>query len=224
MTRPVLLDVCCCAGGASVGYHRAGFDVVGVDIAPQPNYPFLFVQADALDLLSGRCGVHIIRQIGMEGFDAIHASPPCQAYTTGGRAARDGRHPDLIDPTRELLQQTGLPWVIENVPEAPLRADAILCGSHFGLRLRRHRWFEFSWGEPMMTPPCVHKGPITGVYGNAHGKSGAWPGMLPSDLETWSREMEIDWMTTSELADAIPPAYTELIGAQLLAHIQAVAA
>ena len=198
-----------------MGYSRAGFDVVGVDLEPQPNYPFAFVQDDALEHLAG---------IDLRQCDAIHASPPCQAYVRSGNVARDGRHPDLLGPTRELLEQTGMPWVIENVPGAPMRADAVLCGSHFGLAIRRHRWFELSWAEPVLTLACDHSRPVTGVYGHPHGSGGAARGMLPSDVATWSREMGIDWMTAGELANAIPPAYTELIGAQLLAHLEARAA
>jgi DNA (cytosine-5)-methyltransferase 1 len=211
--RPRLLDLFCGAGGAAVGYHRAGFDVVGVDIEPQPNYPYEFVQANALDALW-----HWGRRIGPGGYDAIHASPPCQRYIRGGLSDK-AKHLDLIGSTRELLKRTGLPWVIENVPGAPMRADAVLCGSMFGLKLRRHRWFEFSWAEPVLTLACDHSQPIAGVYGNPHGAAGAWPGMLPSDTETWARAMGIDWMPTAELADAIPPAYTELIGHQLLQHL-----
>lgn len=222
MSRPRLLDLFCGAGGAAVGYERAGFEVLGVDIKPQPNYPFEFVQTDALHYLARLLQGYLSR--GRRVVEAIHASPPCQAYIRSGMVAKDGRHPDLLDPTRALLKQTGLPWVIENVPGAPMRPDALLCGSMFGLAVRRHRWFEFSWAEPLMTLACDHTRPITGVYGHPHGKGGAWRNgkrpMLPSDRETWSREMGIDWMHPSELAAAIPPAYTELIGAQLMAHLQ----
>jgi DNA (cytosine-5)-methyltransferase 1 len=209
--RPRLLDLFCGAGGAAVGYHRAGFDVVGVDITPQPNYPFRFWQREALDVLT---------ELGPREFDAIHASPPCQRYIRSGNVDRE-RHPDLIAPVRELLVETGLPWVLENVPGAPMRPDAQLCGSQFGLEIRRHRWFELSWAEPLLTLGCDHSRPITGVYGNAHGANGAWPGMLPGDITTWSRAMGIDWMTVDELREAIPPAYTELIGHQLLQHVEA---
>ena len=144
--RPRLLDLFCGAGGAAVGYHRAGFDVVGVDITPQPNYPFEFVQADALD-----CARLVIR-CGTATFDAIHASPPCQAYIAACRRATSAAdHPDLIGPTRELLQATGLPYVIENVARRPAASTAVLlCGSMFGLGVRRHRLFETNW--PLMTP------------------------------------------------------------------------
>lgn len=213
--RPRLLDLFCGAGGAAVGYHRAGLDVIGVDIRPQPNYPFEFVQADALSALESLIADAFLPF----GFAAIHASPPCPRYIRGGLADRE-KHPDLLPAVRELLEQTGLPWVIENVPGAPMRPDAVLCGSMFGLAVRRHRWFELSWGEPLLTLSCDHSRPVAGVYGNAHGKAGAWPGMLPSDLETWSQAMGIDWMTTAELADAIPPAFTEFIGARLLEHVR----
>jgi len=218
--RPRLLDLFCGAGGAAVGYHRAGFDVVGVDIAPQPNYPFEFVKADALEGLGqgwwlGRGLPHLTTD-----FDAIHASPPCQRYIRSGNVDR-AKHPDLLGATRDALVESGLPWVIENVPGAPMRPDAVLCGSMFGLAIRRHRWFELSWGVPVLTLGCDHSRPITGVYGHPHGYEGAWYGMLPGNHETWAREMDIDWMTTSELTDAIPPAYTEFIGTQLLDHLNA---
>jgi len=204
--RPRLLDLFCKAGGAGVGYHRAGFDVVGVDIEPQPNYPFEFHQADALEF-------------PLHGFDAIHASPPCPLYIRGGLAAKDGRHPDLLPPTRARLEDAGIPWVIENVPGAPMRADVVLCGSMFGLDVRRHRWFEAGFPTSPWTLACDHSRPIAGVYGHPHGAGGAAPGMLPSDLPTWSRAMGIDWMTAAEIASAIPPAYTQWIGEQLHTHL-----
>src|SRR5262249_43670921 len=134
--RPRLLDLFSGAGGAAMGYHRAGFDVVGVDIKPQSRYPFEFHHANALDFtewcpLVGRV-------------DAIHASPPCQIFSVATQHAR-ANHQDMLTPTRELLEHIGLPWVIENVPRAPMRADYKLCGCMFGLgRLQRQRWFETS--------------------------------------------------------------------------------
>lgn len=208
MGRPRLLDLFCKAGGAGAGYHRAGFDVVGVDIEPQPNYPFEFHQGNALDVWWLPDGI-------TGGFDAIHASPPCQRYMTGGLVDR-AKHPDLIGPTRELLKRTGLPYVIENVPGAPLRHDIMLCGSMFGLDVRRHRYFESNRPLDPWTPPCDHSRRVVGVYGHPHGEAGASPGMLPSNLDTWSRAMGIDWMTAPELAAAIPPAYAEFVGARLL--------
>lgn len=209
--RPRLLDLFCGAGGAAMGYSRAGFDVVGVDVRPQPNYPFAFVQADALEC-------------DLAGFDAIHASPPCQAYIRSGSVAKDGRHPRLIEPVRALLAASGLPYIIENVPGAPLRPDVLLCGSMFGLEVRRHRVFESNVLTPPLTPPCDHSRPIAGVYGHPHGRAGAWRNMLPGDLPTWSRAMGIGWMSAAELADAIPPAYTEFVGSLLLERVTAVAA
>lgn len=189
-----------------MGYHRAGFDVVGVDINPQPHYPFEFIQADALTF-------------PLDGYDVIHASPPCQRYIRSGTVARH-RHPDLLPATRELLEATGLPWVIENVPGAPMRADVVLCGSQFGLRVRRHRWFESSEALIPWLLSCNHSEPIAGVYGHPHGAGGANRGMLPGNHLSWSAAMGIDWMTTAELADAIPPAYTEWIGRQLRVAIE----
>jgi hypothetical protein len=192
-----MLDLFAGAGGAARGYQQAGFDVVGVDIEPQPHYPFEFHQADAMEY-------------PLDGFDAVHASPPCQRYIRSGLTAKDGRHPDLLPPIRERLQASGLPWVIENVPGAPMRPDVVLCGSMFGLEVRRHRWFESNVDLFALLPPCCHDRPVAGVYGNPHGAGGAAPGMLPGDLATWSRAMDI------------PPAYTEWVGHQLIDAIRAV--
>lgn len=140
--KPKLLDLFCGAGGAGVGYHRAGFDVVGVDINPQPNYPFEFHQADALDYLADN----------HQQFDAIHASPPCQHYSamSNCRPGLSGDYPDMVDQTRQLLDAIGKPWVIENVPGSGMATQAtldgrhgiVLCGHMFGLNLYRHRIFE----------------------------------------------------------------------------------
>lgn len=211
MTAPRLLDLFCGAGGAGMGYHRAGFEVIGVDINPQPNYPFEFHRANALRT-----------DVEWALFDAVHASPPCQRYIRSGNVDRS-KHPDLLGPTRTLLEASGLPWVIENVPGAPMRADVLLCGSMFGLEVRRHRWFESNVSLPPWVPSCDHSRPVTGVYGHPHGADGAAPGMLPGDLTTWSRAMGIDWMSAPELANAIPPAYTEWIGRQLMTALEAAA-
>src|SRR5581483_2394046 len=155
--RPRLLDLFCGAGGAAMGYHRAGFDVVGVDIRPQPNYPFEFIRDDALEylhwLVAGSGG-----PCWLEDFAAIHASPPCQHYAnvTRWRVAQS-EHPDLIAPTRGPLQATGLPWVIENVRTRELRADFMLCGTALGLPVRRHRYFETNWSGLVMSTPCQHR-------------------------------------------------------------------
>ena len=214
MSRPRLLDLFCGAGGAAMGYHRAGFDVIGVDIKPQPNYPFEFLQEDALELLSYR--------EFLARFDVVHASPPCQRYIRGGLVDRE-KHPDLLGRVRDLLRSALPHWVIENVPGAPMHPDVQLCGSMFGLEVRRHRWFETSPQLFSLLPPCDHSRPVAGVYGHPHGDAGAWPGMLPSDLPTWSRAMGIDWMTTTELADAIPPAYTQHVGEQLIEQLEVAA-
>lgn len=205
--KPRLLDLFSGAGGCTRGYQMAGFHVTGVDLVESPNYcGDDFILADALE-------------VSLSSFDAIHASPPCQRYIRSGNVDRD-KHPDLLGPIRERLQASDVMWVIENVPGAPMRADLVLCGSMFGLQVRRHRWFECSWPIPPWTPSCDHSKPITGVYGHPHGSKGAAKGMLPSDLETWSTAMGIDWMTAPELANAIPPKYTELVGLLLGAELE----
>ncbi len=197
--RPKLLDLFCGAGGCAVGYHRAGFDVVGVDIKPQPRYPFAFVEGDAIAYL---------HDADLSSFDAIHASPPCQAFTNA-RVIHKRKHPDLLGPTRDLLQKTGLPWVIENVPGAPMRADALLCGSMFGQRkLIRHRCFEFNEPRAFLLPPCDHAKETISVFG--HG------GHVYHGVAEWREIMGIDWMTRDELAQAIPPAYTKWIGRRIM--------
>ena len=189
----------CGAGGVSRGLSDAGFEVVGVDLVEQPRYPFEFRRGDAL-------------AVDLGGFDLVWASPPCQRYMTGGVVRRE-RAPDLIGPVRKRLKAWGGPWIIENVPGAPMRRDVMLCGSMFGLPLRRHRLFEMSFEVPKQ-PGCRHAevGPIVGVYGHPHGKAGAWPGMRPSTIETWREAMGIDWMNAKEITQAIPPAYAEFLG------------
>jgi hypothetical protein len=190
------LDLFCGAGGAAMGYHRAGFEVVGVDIKPQPHYPFEFHQADALEYLA---------EHGRE-FDLIHASPPCQLYSAMQHIKKNKeKWPDLVEPTRKLLIESGLPFVIENVVGAPLRVDLLLCGSHFGLGMIRHRIFESNLPIASLMPPCNHEK----MYDPWH-----W-GI--KQREEMSAGMGIDWvMTREEVREAIPPAYTEFIGKQLL--------
>ncbi len=213
--KPRLLDLFCGAGGAAMGYHRAGFEVVGVDIRPQPNYPFEFVQAD------------LSQGLDIEGdFDAVHASPPCQRWT---RSKNAEQHPDLIWPTRAQLETTGLPYVIENVVRAPLLIAAVLCGSSFGLRVRRHRAFETSF--PLgLVPPCAHTGhefitvagggPNPASFNRGPNATGG-PDRKPRNLADALGALGVDWkMTRAEANEAIPPAYTELIGHQLLQHIR----
>lgn len=223
--RPLLLDLFCGAGGAAMGYHRAGFDVVGVDIDPQPNYPFAFIQADALAFLSNA-------GFFLAGFDAIHASPPCQRFSTATkRNGTQDEHPDLIGPTRELLEQKGLPYVIENVMGAPLFQPLLLCGSAFhlgadGYRLKRHRLFERSWapGGDSLCRCHLDSRPVMDVTGGGPTRKpradGGGGRPYKGTADQARRIMGIDWMTKRELNEAIPPAYTELIGLQLLAHIR----
>jgi DNA (cytosine-5)-methyltransferase 1 len=218
--RPVLLDLFCCSGGATKGYQRAGFRVVGVDINPQPNYcGDVFFQGDALDFLAEHW-----RQ-----FDAVHTSAPCQdsSSLTKGNRGRDGwtdGHFDLNPEARRLLNATGLPYVMENVQGSVLRRDLTLCGEMFGLGVIRHRYFEL--GRWTMDAPIhlPHRGRVAGwrhgewfdgpyfaVYGDGGGKG---------TVAQWQQAMGIDWTDNRrELAEAIPPAYSELIGTQLLEHL-----
>ncbi len=217
MSRPRLLDLFCGAGGAAMGYHRAGFDVVGVDINPQPHYPFEFHQGDAMTW-------------PLDGFDAIHASPPCQAYSIMRNlpwlAGRE--YWDSVPPTLERLRNVSVPWVVENVRGAPL--DGImLCGQMFGLRLShgdpvyKHRLFQSS--QFMLAPghpkhiEVLQGGSLLGDRGNISGRG------RPQRTRGRTRErpggtLSLDWMTQIERAQAIPPAYTEWIGAQLLAALK----
>jgi DNA (cytosine-5)-methyltransferase 1 len=207
--RPRLLDLYCGAGGASMGYHRAGFEVYGVDIDPQPNYPFAFIQADALAFL----------EFPLIGFDAIHASPPCQRFSnmTNCRPGLAQEYDDFISATREGLRRTGLPYVIENVPGSPLINPVILCGQQFGLELYRHRLFEANFAM-MNLDHRQHEMPAS--------KAGHWkPGTVMSvaghvsPIAKAREVMGIDWTTREELAEAIPPAYTEYIGIYLHAAV-----
>ena len=225
--RPRLLDLFCGAGGAAMGYHRAGFDVVGVDNRPQPHYPFEFHQGDALDWIR-RAFIDVWVQ---DDFDAIHASPPCQAYSHGAvRFRNEGKqYADLLAPTRELLEGTGLPWVIENVPGAPMRADFRICGCQVGIPdLRRVRWFETSWHGFMLGPSCSHDPTVAVVSVTGHGNP-TWTrdryreihGRTPK-IGDYRAAMGIDWMNRDELSQAIPPAYAELIGHQLMQNLEAI--
>jgi DNA (cytosine-5)-methyltransferase 1 len=213
-----LLDLYCGAGGAAMGYNRAGYDVVGVDIKPQRHYPFTFIRADALEVVNAGAG----------SFDVIHASPPCQKYSVLRNVNAGREYPDLVGVTRELLETTGLPWVMENVPGAPTNTTFVLCGSMFGLgvngfQLRRHRVFESN--VMMLTPQCQHEGETIGVYGhgptdNRHGVRGRRGGYQGNKADNMAA-MDIDWMGRNELAQAVPPAYTEWIGAQMLRTVDA---
>jgi DNA (cytosine-5)-methyltransferase 1 len=222
VSQPRLLDLFCGAGGAAVGYYEAGFLVTGVDIKPQPNYPghFRFVQGDALDALDWA--------LSFADFDAIHASPPCQAFTAYRRTGNVGNYPDLIDETRRLLAATGLPYVIENVAGAPLENAVMLCGSAFGLDVQRHRYFESN--VPIMSPGCAHgrQGRDRFPGGRSKQRTGSSRGLVRATVEigSWDiplsvqqRAMGIDWMALEELSEAIPPAYTEHVGEYLMAEI-----
>lgn len=209
-----LLDLFCGAGGAAMGYHRAGFDdVVGVDLEPQANYPFHFIQADALSFLDAMID-------GREdiAFDLIHASPPCQRWSPS-RHRED--HPDFVGPVRERLDILGIPYVIENVPQAPLRKDIVLCGSMFGLEIRRHRVFETTTTLPE-PPDCHHHWDNPKAPFLVAGHGGGWaPGHKNYYNLAHAKElMEMPWCETRpEVVEAIPPAYTRFIGEQFLAAL-----
>jgi len=234
MSRPKLLDLFCCEGGAGVGYQRAGFDVYGVDINPQPLYPFALSIGDAVAAVErmmirdmpfkhhdGR-----VEWLTITDFAAIHASPPCQAHST--ITPDKSKHINLIPATRDVLNATGLPWIIENVDGAKreLRDPVRLCGSSFGMRVRRHRWFESNvW---LMGATCDHatQGTPLGIYGQ-HGDArgavarpdGTSRGIKARDVHEAREAMGMPWASWHGCAQAIPPAYTEHLGAQILAHI-----
>jgi DNA (cytosine-5)-methyltransferase 1 len=225
-----LLDLFCGAGGAAMGYARAGFEVVGIDIKPQPNYPFRFIQADAL-----------VPPVLLRDFDIVHASPPCQGYSRLRHLPwlKDRHYLRLIEPTREMLRQAGVPWLIENVEDAPLlRAPGLfgehglwLCGQMFELPGQfRHRVFESSLAliQPahprhtfVMAPGSAslakrYPGRYAGI--TAWQEGGGVAGHF-GDHERAKRSMGIDWMTVDELRQAIPPAMTEFIGRQILEQL-----
>jgi hypothetical protein len=189
MRRPRILDLFCGAGGASMGYHRAGFDVTGIDIDAQPRYPFNFVQADALTYPLG-------------GFDAIHASPVCLTFArvTEWRGSR-ASHPDTLAPTLARLAGVTVPWIVENVEESQLRADYLLCGTQFGMPIKRHRHFQLgNWSEYDLMPPCDHRG----ILPFAH-----------KGERAYADAMGCQWMSKKEGRQAIPPAYTEYLGRKM---------
>ncbi|WP_280186243.1 MULTISPECIES: DNA cytosine methyltransferase [Nocardia] len=211
--NPRLLDLFCCAGGAGMGYQRAGFEVVGVDIEPQPNYPCEFHQGDALEFLA---------EHGHK-FDAVHASPPCQDHSPlKSRAGLKGTG-WLLDATLDLLAAQPAPWIVENVMGADMRADIVLCGTMFGLRTYRHRQFTLDPRIPWLPAVPWHPNHTVkastkkrrrdfeaGMFISVTGDVGSWVGPAC---------MGIDWMTGNELSQAIPPAYTEHLGRFLLDYL-----
>jgi DNA (cytosine-5)-methyltransferase 1 len=208
--KPRLLDLFCGAGGAAMGYHRAGFEVVGVDIKLQPHYPFEFHQADALTYI-------------LDGFDAYHASPPCQANTVlfpNTLHRKDYGHKDCIPETRTILEQIGKPYVIENVPNATMNTLIVLCGTMFGLKVFRHRLFE---SNIMLLQPfhLKHDGVTAGKGRTPKNDNDYWTvtGHI-GDLKGAGKAMGIDWMSMPELVQAIPPAYTEYIGKYLMNEVK----
>ena len=257
MRRPRLLDLFCGAGGAGMGYHRAGFDVTGVDLADHSvDYPFDFIQADALTFRLGcSCGHDIAAHalvdlsggdnpvltrecascpcVDWDGFDAIHASPPCQAHTSmsnryRGQGGKADSHPDLIAPIRALLETSGVPWVIENVPgaAASMRDPFTLTGGMFGLRVHRPRLFESSILILAPSKPAIRRDTV-GVFGKHPDGRRLWTRKDGSmqraarGLADAQDAMGMPWADWRGCAEAIPPAYTEYIGRALMAAIGA---
>jgi DNA (cytosine-5)-methyltransferase 1 len=206
--KPRALDLFCGAGGAGMGLHQAGFDVVGVDIKPQPRYPFTFHQADALTF-------------PLDGFDFIWASPPCQFASIVTPVAHRGNHHNFIPDTRERMQAADVPFAIENVGNARshLHHPLMLCGSMFGLRCWRHRYFELSPRPLILTPPCYHAHrPLLVTTAGAHSRKIRKPGEYKS-VKNAPAAYGIDWMDAKGLAEAIPPAYSRYIGEQMMPHV-----
>ena len=206
--RPRLLDLFCGAGGSGYGYWLAGWDVLGVDLVPQPDYPLPFVLADALTF-------------PLDGYDAIHASPPCQPYSTT-RTLHGAEYPQLVDQVRARLRATGVPYVVENVVGAPLENCVTLCGSSFGLPVWRHRRFETNW--TVWNPPrCEHDRSVQPIDVTGGGPSVA-PRMdgaggrsrKPRDVAEARAALGIPWAGRRGLNAAVPPAYTEWLGARMI--------
>lgn len=225
LTDPVLLDLCCCEGGAAKGYQQAGFEVLGADIKDIRRYPGRFIKGDALAVLD----------LYRDKVDAVHASPPCQRYSQGTTSADRRKYPDMVSAVRAALIETGLPWVIENVPRAPLIDPLVLCGTQFRLRttdddgtmlwLKRHRHFE---SNVRLTSPGLCRHPRgrqwAGSYGGARddkveAREVRGGGYVPRP-EVIARLLDIDWMSKNGLYQAVPPAYTYWIGHQLMGAVR----
>lgn len=245
---PRVLDVCCCEGGASRGYELAGYDPYGVDLFvdySQKRYLYPSVKGDALAVLDALLAGQSVEfsngeRLGLSDFDLIHASPPCQRHTAGTRAGDRSKYPDLIEPIRARLRASGLPYVIENVPGAPLESPLILCGTMFGLcaedddgtplELWRHRLFESNM--PLTAPPHQHgwhSSQVAGVYGGARRDKNAarnvrHGGYVPASKAVAEELLGIDWMTWQGLYQSIPPVYTFWVGTQILYSLMEVAA
>jgi DNA (cytosine-5)-methyltransferase 1 len=210
VTRPRVLDMGCGVGGTSHGYWLAGCDVTGVDIAPQPRFPFTFIQADAAKFL-----LENYRE-----FDAVTGSPPCQKWSRMSkcRPGLSDTYPDLIGPWRTAMQATGLPYVIENVYGAPLRQPVLYCTASFGKETYRHRFFEASF--PLEGVP--HSEHLVRASKAGHWEPGTYVSVAGHCAPMWkAREvMGIDWSTRDELVEAVPPCFTEHVGRQLIAFLE----
>ena len=211
-----MLDLCCGGGGGAVGYHRAGIThITGVDTVKRKRYPFTFIQADAMEYLEKH----------WHEYDCIHASPPCQKWVTLAKQHKTTRvHPDLLTPMLQLLPELGIPYVIENIMQAPMPCTVMLCGSMFGLDVRRHRKFATNFFIPQ--PPCRHdlQTRIIGVYGSG-GLMVNERGFATQRFRTRQEASDamggLDWMKNiKEITEAIPPAYTEYIGPHLINYIE----
>jgi DNA (cytosine-5)-methyltransferase 1 len=204
-----VLDLFCGAGGASMGYAKAGYEVAGIDIKHGKRYPFNYIRKDVMTLTAE----------DLQGFDLIHASPPCQTYSiTKHLRAAQGKttsKQDLVEPVRKLLISSGIPYVIENVKGAPLIDPVQLCGSAFGLKVRRHRLFESSM--ELQGTGCNHKeqGKPVGIYGSMRDEIPGG-GHTAKTMDQAYEAMGINWMIWGELVEAIPPAYTHYIGQQII--------
>lgn len=241
MSKPKLLDLFSCAGGAGHGYSLAGFDVYAVDIDPQPRNPHPFCQEEAVwamtVLLSGgslpfthKSGR--IENLRLEDFSAAHASPPCQAFSAMKHMPDAKEHPELIEPIRELFQRIEIPWVIENVVGAPLNDAVILCGTMFnlgaaGFSLQRHRQFETTF-ELDAPAECDHSKPTIGIYGgHVRCRSTKFWRNTGADFPGYDKKaLAVEamggthWMTMNQMSEAIPPAYTEYIGRQIMTQLE----